>query len=106
MALKDDIQKIGTEYWTSGFYDSGTSQWLWAKNRQSMPPLPPWGVGFPSGTDSDLRIYLFHTNRYTAFWRTVIDTELIRYICEVNVLQCNYCILDNNQFFHRFLRPI
>ncbi|KAJ6634302.1 Lithostathine [Pseudolycoriella hygida] len=74
---------FGTTYWTSGLYDPTTSVWRWASNQQVIPPYPPWGPGFPHSPLTTHRILIYHTSRYDAFWRTIIDSQLHRYICKM-----------------------
>lgn len=74
-----------TTYWTSGMYDSSRNLWRWTANNVPLPPFAPWGNGFPSNPNSLLRVLLYFTNRFDAFWRTVSYTQLHRYICEVQV---------------------
>jgi hypothetical protein len=85
--LTEILEEYGfaTDYWTSGIYDTPNSRWRWAANNVPLPPFAPWGTGFPSTPNSLLRVLINYGNRYDAYWKTVSNTQLHRYICEVQV---------------------
>lgn len=75
---------IGTSYWTSGMYDPSRSTWRWTQNDVALAAWAPWAPGFPSNPNQLLRINIYFTNRYNALWQTIPNTQLHRYICELN----------------------
>jgi len=76
---------FGTTYWTSGMYDPSRTVWRWTVNDIPLPPFAPWGSGYPSTPNTLLRVLVYYTNEYDASWRTVSNSQLNRYICEVQV---------------------
>lgn len=82
LKFKFNLSMLGT-YWTSGKYDLAINDWIWSTNNQPIISSPPWSAGHPSTPNLILRIQIFHTNRYDASWRTMFNTQLHRYICEV-----------------------
>lgn len=74
---------FGTTFWTSGMYDPSRQLWRWTANNQALPPFAPWAPGFPSAPNQLLRVLLYYTNRYDTYWQTVPNTQLHRYICEL-----------------------
>lgn len=65
-------------------YNTGTSSWQWSANNHPLPPFAPWDVGHPLRNPNPLhRVIIAHWSRTTAFWRTVTQTEMFPYICEV-----------------------
>lgn len=64
-------------------YDPQRTLWRWVSNNQALPPWAPWRSGFPSPANQLLRVNLFYTNRYDAYWETIPNTQLHRYICKV-----------------------
>ncbi|XP_037050167.1 collagen alpha-5(VI) chain-like [Bradysia coprophila] len=85
--LKEILENYGfaTDYWTSGLYDPPNSRWRWAANNVQLPPFAPWGTGYPSTPNTLLRVLIYYGNRYDTYWKTVSNTQLHRYICEVQV---------------------
>lgn len=85
--LVDYLQNFGsaTDYWTSGIYDTPNSRWRWVANNVQLPPFAPWGAGYPSTPNSLLRVLIYYGNQYDTYWKTVSNTQLHRYICEIQV---------------------
>ncbi|KAJ6617132.1 Lithostathine-2, partial [Pseudolycoriella hygida] len=75
---------FGTTFWTSGMYDPSRAVWRWTKNDESFA-FNSWGPGFPSTPNQLIRVLIYYTNRYDAHWRTVPNTQLHRYICELQL---------------------
>jgi len=74
---------LGTTFWTSGMFDPTRSQWVWIANNHPLPPFAPWAPGFPSAPNTLLRVLQYYTSRFDANWQTVANTQLHRYICEL-----------------------
>jgi len=72
-----------TTYWTSGRYDSARPSWVWAANNQPFAPFAPWSPGHPGNPNALLRVILRYTSRFDAYWQAVPNTQLHRYICEL-----------------------
>lgn len=50
-----------------------------------MPPFAPWAVGYPSTPSTVLRVLIKYNGPADAYWSTVSNTQLHRYICEVTI---------------------
>lgn len=85
--LVDTLQYYGsaTDYWTSGIYDPSTTRWRWSANNVELPPFAPWATGYPSTPNTILRVLIKYGSPLDAYWRTVSNTQLHRYICEIQV---------------------
>ncbi len=70
-------------------YDPSTSRWRWSVNNIELPPNTPWFA--PSATNTVSRVLIRYGSPLDATWRTVSNTQLHRYICEVytNIIQLN-----------------
>lgn len=65
-------------------YDLGARIWRWSANNLPIMDNPPWDNGHPASVPNGiLRILLSHTDRYTASWRTIQNSQAHRYICEM-----------------------
>ncbi|KAJ6643587.1 Vitrin [Pseudolycoriella hygida] len=85
LKIKLESFGIGATYWTSGMYDAGSRIWRWSSNDSPLMTNPPWDNGHPAAFPTGIhRILLSHTNRYTASWRTIQNSQPHRYICEMN----------------------
>jgi len=85
--LKEFLEDYGfaTSYWTSGIYDTSVSRWKWSVNTHVLPPFAPWGAGYPGTPNGLVRVQIYYINRFEAYWRTFSNTQLNRYICEIQV---------------------
>lgn len=64
-------------------YDRNSNVWRWADSSILMP-WAPWDNNHPSSNPSAVhRVLIAHTNRFTAVWRTISNSQLHRFICEV-----------------------
>lgn len=72
-------------------YDGSAKLWRWSANNNPLPPFSPWATSNPAANPAaTLRVLLSFTNRYSASWSTVANTQQHRYICEVKTDIYNY----------------
>lgn len=82
--IKKTLYITASSFWTSGIYDGGSFVWRWAANGIAFSQWAPWDIGQPTSNPTAVhRVIITHSNRYSAFWRAVSNTQSHRYICEV-----------------------
>ncbi|XP_037050166.1 uncharacterized protein LOC119084338 [Bradysia coprophila] len=79
-----EVYDVGSTYWTAGMYDRNSNVWRWASDNSILPSWAPWDTNHPVSNPSALhRVLIAHTNHNVAPWRTVSNSQLHRFICEV-----------------------
>lgn len=66
-------------------YDRNSNVWRWASDNSIIPSSwAPWDNNHPTSSPTAVhRVLIAHTNHNVASWRTVSNTQLHRFVCEL-----------------------